>query len=145
MTTSSYESLSHSKWDCKYHLVFIPKGRKKDLYGKIRSFLKPIFHELASQRGSTILSGSMVQDHVHMLIKIPPKYAVADVVAQLKSQSASTLRKKFTWLARVYWKENIVWSPGYFASTVGADEATIKRYVEHQGLQDEGQQLTLLG
>src|SRR5580704_5677266 len=77
MTTPSYESLTHSKWDCKYHIVFIPKGRKKTLYGNVRKFLGPVFHELASQRGSTIVEGHMVQDHVHMLIKIAPKYSVA--------------------------------------------------------------------
>jgi len=80
MTTSSYESLSHSKWDGKYHVVFIPKGRKKALYGKIRKFLGPVLRELAGQRGSTIVEGHMVQDHVHMLIRIPPKYAVAEVI-----------------------------------------------------------------
>ena len=84
MTTSSYESLSHSKWDCKYHVVFIPKGRKKALYGKIRGFLGPVLRELAAQRGSTIIEGHMVQDHVHMLIRIPPKYAVAEVIGSIK-------------------------------------------------------------
>jgi len=79
MTTSSYESLSHSKWDCKYHLVFIPKGRRKVLYGKVRKFLAPVFHELSSQRGSKILEGHMLPNHVHMLIKIPPKYSVSEV------------------------------------------------------------------
>ena len=86
MTTSSYESLSHSKWDCKYHVVFIPKGRKKALYGKIRKFLGPVLRELAGQRGSTILEGHMVQDHVHMLIRIPPKYAVAEVIGVYQGQ-----------------------------------------------------------
>ncbi len=84
------------------------------------------------------------QDHLHMVLLIPPKYSVSSVVAQLKSQSASSLRKKFTWLAKVYWKENIVWSPGYFSSTIGADEEIIKHYVEHQGHQDSGQQQVLL-
>src|SRR5437867_4240546 len=88
MTTSSYESLSHSKWDCKYHVVFIPKGRKKALYGKIRGFLGPVLRELAGQRGSTIVEGHMVQDHVHMLIRIPPKYAVAEVIGYIKGKSA---------------------------------------------------------
>jgi len=87
-TTSSYESLAHSKWDCKYHIVFLPKGRKKVLNGKIRKFLGPVFHELAAQRNSTIIEGHMVQDHVHMLIKIPPKYSVAEVVGYLKGKSA---------------------------------------------------------
>ena len=72
MTTSSYESLSHAKWDGKYHVVFIPQGRKQALYGKIRGVLGPVLRELAGQRGSTIVAGHMVQDHVHRLIRIPP-------------------------------------------------------------------------
>lgn len=87
MTTSSYESLSHSKWDCKYHLVFVPKNRKKVLYGKIRKYLGSVFHELAGQRGSRIINGNMVQDHVHMLIKISPKYSVAEVVGYIKGKA----------------------------------------------------------
>ncbi len=74
-----------------------------------------------------------------MVMVIPPKYAIADVMGQLKSQSSSIMRKKFDWLDKVYWKENIVWSPGYFVSSVGVDEQTIKRYVEYQGQQDSGQ------
>lgn len=79
------------------------------------------------------------QDHLHMVMVIPPKYAIASVMGALKSQSASTLRADFPWLQRVYWNENIVWSPGYFVSSVGADEQTIHNYVENQGKQDEGQ------
>lgn len=78
-------------------------------------------------------------DHVHLVMVIPPKYSIADVMGKLKSQSASELRKAFAWLSKVYWKENIVWSPGYFVSSVGVDEKTIKNYVEHQGHQDSGQ------
>jgi putative transposase len=84
MTTSSYESLSHSKWDCKYHLVFIPKCRKKELYGKIRKYLGPLFHELAAQRNCKILEGHMVQDHVHMLI---PEIVNVVVASTVKSHS----------------------------------------------------------
>ena len=84
MTTPSYESLTQSKWDCKYHIVFIPKGRKKALYGSVRKFLGPVFHELASERGSTIVEGHMVQDHVHMLIRIPPKYLFHPFLLQVK-------------------------------------------------------------
>jgi len=94
-TTSSYESLAHSKWDCKYHVIFIPKGRKKVLYGKIRQFLGPKFHELAGQRESKIIEGSMVQDHVHMLIKIPPKYSIAEVVGYMKGKSAIAVARQF--------------------------------------------------
>src|SRR5499433_4199401 len=94
MTTSSYESLSPSKWDGKYHVVFIPKGRKKALYGKSRSFLGPVLRELAGQRGSTILEGHMVQDHVHMRIRIPPKYAVAEVIGSIKGKSAIAVARQ---------------------------------------------------
>jgi putative transposase len=82
MPTSSYESLSHAKWDCKYHVVFILKGRKKALYGKIRCFLGPVLRALAGQRRSTILVEPMVQDHVHKLIWIPPTYAVASLASE---------------------------------------------------------------
>ncbi|MDR2781632.1 MAG: IS200/IS605 family transposase, partial [Holosporaceae bacterium] len=85
---TTYESLSHSKWDCKYHIVFVPQCRKKKLYGAVRKFLVTVFHELAFQRGSTIIKGNMVQDHVHMLISIPPKYSVADVIGYIKGKSA---------------------------------------------------------
>jgi len=79
------------------------------------------------------------RDHLHMVMVIPPKYSIASVMGQMKSQSAATLRKAFPWLKKVYWNENIVWSPGYFVSSVGIDEETIKHYVEHQENQDSGQ------
>jgi putative transposase len=79
------------------------------------------------------------KDHLHMVMSIPPKYSISSVMGKLKSQSASKLRKAFPWLTKVYWNENIVWSPGYFVSSVGVDEETVKRYVELQGRQDEGQ------
>ena len=79
------------------------------------------------------------RDHLNMMMVIPPKYCIANVMGRLKSQSASMLRKKFKWLGNVYWKENIVWSTGYFVSSVGIDASVIKRYVEHQGEQDSDQ------
>ena len=85
MALSSYESLSHSKWDCKFHVVFVPKYRKKVLYGQIRRFLGPLFHDLANHRSCKILEGHMVQDHVHMLIAIPPKYSVSEVIGYILS------------------------------------------------------------
>ena len=96
MTTSSYESLSHSRWDCKYHVVFILKGRKKALYSKIRKLLGPVLRELAGQRGSTILEGYMVQDRVHRRIWIPPKYAVAEVIGSIKGKSAMAVALQYT-------------------------------------------------
>lgn len=94
--------------------------------------------------GVTIEQIGSDNDHIHLVMEIPPKYAISSVMAELKSRSASQLRKKFPWLAKVYWKENIVWSPGYFVSSIGADEATIRHYVEYQGRQDGGQQALLL-
>ena len=93
--TESYESLSHSRWDCKYHVVFVTKYRKKVLYGKIRRYLGRVFHELANHRGCTIIEGHMVQDHVHMLIKIPPKYSVAEVVGYIKGKAAISIARQF--------------------------------------------------
>lgn len=131
MTTSSYESLAHSTWDCKYHLVFIPKGRKEELYGKIRQFLGSVFHELAAQRRSKILEGHMMRDHVHMLIKIPPKYAVAEVVGYIKGKSAIAVARQFCGRKRNFNGERF-WARGYAVSTVGFNEAQIRAYIKHQ-------------
>lgn len=131
MTTSSYESLSHSKWDCKYHIVFIPKCRKKELYGKIRKYLGPLFHELAGQRNCKILEGHMVQDHVHMLISIPPKYSVAEVVGYLKGKSAISVARQFSGRQRNFNGENL-WARGYAVSTVGFEEEKIRAYIKNQ-------------
>ena len=128
---SNYESLAHSKWDCKYHLVFIPKGRRKELYGKIRTFLKPVFHELAQQRESKIVEGHMVQDHVHMLICIPPKYAVSEVVGYLKGKSAIAVARKYSGRKRNFNGESF-WARGYSVSTVGYDQENIRTYIKNQ-------------
>ncbi len=129
--TTSYESLSHSKWDCKYHVVFIPKCRKKALYGKIRKFLGPVFHELALQRGSKILKGSMVQDHVHMLMTIPPKYSVAEVIGYIKGKSAIAVARQFSGRKQNFNGERF-WARGYAVSTVGFEEAQIRTYIKNQ-------------
>jgi putative transposase len=131
MTVSSYESLTHSKWDCKYHIVFIPKCRKKVLYGRVRRFLGPVFHELAAQRGSTILEGHMVQDHVHMLLKIPPKYSVAEIVGYIKGKSAIAVARQFGGRQRNFNGERL-WARGYAVSTVGFEEAQVKTYIKQQ-------------
>jgi len=131
MTTSSYESLSHSKWICKYHIVFIPKFRKKVLYGKIRKFLGPLFHELANQRNSRIEKGSMVQDHVHMLISIPPKYSVAEVIGYIKGKSAIAVARQFGGKQRNFNGERF-WARGYAVSTVGFEIDQIRSYIANQ-------------
>ena len=93
---NGFQSLIHSRWYCKYHVVFVPKGRKKSLYGKIREFLKKAFHELARQKGCQIVEGHMSGDHVHMCISIPPKYAVSEVIGYLKGKSAIAIARQFT-------------------------------------------------
>jgi putative transposase len=127
----SYESLSHSRWDCKFHIVFIPKGRKKVLYGKIRKFLGPVFHELARQKECEIVEGHMVQDHVHVLMKIPPKHSVAHVVGYIKGKSAIAVARQFGGRQRNFNGEKL-WARGYAVSTVGYEEAKIRQYVRDQ-------------
>ena len=131
MTSSTYESLSHSKWDCKYHLVFIPKYRKKVLYGQIRKFLGPVFRELARQRECEIIEGHMVKDHVHMLIKVPPKHSVASVVGYIKGKSAIAVSRQSGAKQRNFNGERF-WARGYAVSTVGFEEAKIKEYIRNQ-------------
>jgi putative transposase len=130
------ESLSHSKWECKYHVVFIPKCRRRTLYRALRKHLGEVFRRLASQKESRILEGHLMPDHVHMLISIPPKYAVSQVIGYIKGKSAIHL-------ARVYGekKRNFVgqhfWARGYFVSTVGRDETMIREYIRHQEQEDQ--------
>lgn len=128
------ESLSHSKWECKYHVVFIPKCRRRTLYEQLRRHLGEVFRKLAEHKESQILEGHLMPDHVHMLIAIPPKYAVSQVVGYIKGKSAIHL-------ARVYGerKRNFVgqhFSRGYFVSTVGRDEATVREYIRNQEQED---------
>ena len=131
-----FESLSHSRWECKYHVVFIPKCRRKRLYATLRRYLCEVFRQLAQQKESHVLEGHLMSDHVHMLIAIPPKYAVSQVVGYIKGKSAIHL-------ARVYGerKRNFVgqsfWARGYFVSTVGRDEAVVRRYIREQEKEDE--------
>ena len=127
----SYESLSHSKYDCKYHLVFVPKFRKKKLYGKIRAFLGPVFHELAQQKMCKILEGHMVQDHVHMLIQIPPKYTASEIVGYIKGKSAIAVARQFSGRKRSFNGEKF-WARGYAISTVGFEESQIRTYIKNQ-------------
>ena len=131
MTTSSFKSLSHSRWDCKYHVVFIPKCRKKALYGKIRKFLGPIFHELAGQRNSKVIEGHMVQDHVHIMISIPPKYSVAEVIGYMKGKSAIAVARQFGGRQRNFNGERL-WARGYAVSTVGFEAEKIRAYIKNQ-------------
>ena len=128
---ANFESLTHSKWDCKYHVVFIPKGRKKELYGKIREYLGPVFHELATQKDCKIIEGRLVGDHVHMLIRIPPKHAVSSVIGFIKGKSAIAVARQFGGRKRNFAGEKF-WARGYAVSTVGFNEAQIRQYIRNQ-------------
>jgi putative transposase len=130
-----YESLKHTRWDCKYHVVFIPKCRRKKLYGQLREHLGPVFHQLAQQRESRILEGHMVVDHVHMLISIPPKYQVAQVIGFIKGKSAIHIARTFGGRQRNFTGEHF-WARGYFVSTVGRDEKLIREYIQRQEKED---------
>ena len=131
-----YESLSHTTWDCKYHVVFIPKCRRKTLYLELRRHLGEVFRKLALQKEARIEEGHLMPDHVHMLLSIPPKYAVSQVVGFIKGKSAIHV-------ARVYGerKRNFVgqhfWARGFFVNTVGRDEEAIRAYIRNQEKEDQ--------
>ena len=131
-----YESLSHSKWECKYHVVFIPKCRRKTLYGHLRQYLGEVFRKLAEQKESRILEGHLMPDHVHMLISIPPKYAVAQVIGFIKGKSAIHLARVYGERKKNFVGENF-WARGYLVSTVGRDEKVIREYIRHQDAEDK--------
>ena len=127
----------YSTYRTEYHIVWIPKYRRRILNPGLRGYLRKLFPKiLRSLSGCELIEYNIQVDHIHMIMIILPKYSVSDIIGQLKAQSASNLRKKFTWLSKVYWKENIVWSPGYFVSTVGIDEESIIKYVQFQKSQD---------
>jgi putative transposase len=101
-----YQSLSHTKWNCKYHIVFIPKRRKKVIFGRLRKHLGQLFHELANQKGCEIVEGHLMSDHVHMCISIPPKYAVSNVVGFIKGKSAISIARQFMGKTKKFTGEN---------------------------------------
>jgi putative transposase len=129
------QSLAHTTWECKYHVVWIPKYRRKKLFVEIRRELGPVLRELARQKESEILEGNLLIDHVHMLIAIPPKYAVAQVIGYLKGKSAIHIARTFGGRQKNFTGEHF-WARGYYVSTVGLDEAVLRRYIEQQDAED---------
>ena len=139
-----YHSLNHTKWECKYHVVFIPKCRSKVLYGALRSHLGAVFRTLTQQKECQIEEGHLMPDDVHMMISIPPKYAVAQVVGYIKGKSAIHIARTFMDRKRNFVGQHF-WARGYFVSTVGRDEAVIREYIKHQEAEDRRiEQLRLL-
>ena len=135
------QRLSHSKWECKYHVVFIPKCRKKVLYGELRKHLGKVFRELARQKESEVEEGHLMPDHVHMLISIPPKYSVAQVVGYIKGKSAIHIARNFSGHRNV--RGHSFWARGYYVSTVGRAEEIIREYIRHQ--EEEDRRIDQLG
>ena len=135
-----WESLSHVRWECKYHVVFIPKYRKKVLYGQLKRRVGEILRSLAKQREVEILEGHVMPDHVHMCLTIPPKYSVAHVIGFLKGKSAVRIHR-LTGSQRVTGLH--FWARGYYVSTVGLDEEAVKKYIREQETVDRQMELNL--
>jgi putative transposase len=129
------ESLKHTVWDCKYHVVWIPKYRRKVVYKDLRRELGEVFRELAKQKESTVEEGHLQADHLHMLIKIPPKYSVAQVVGFIKGKSAIHIARVFMNRRKNFTGENF-WARGYYVSTAGKDEEVVRRYILQQETED---------
>ena len=131
-----YQRLNHTRWDCKYHVVFIPKRRKKAVYGAIRRHLGELFHELASQKECQIVAGHLCTDHIHMCLSVPPKYSVSNVIGYIKGKSAISIARNFGGKRRNFTGQNF-WARGYYVSTVGLDEEAVRQYIQHQEQEDE--------
>ncbi len=136
---TEYRSLCHTKWECKYHVVFIPKYRKKRIYGEIRRELGEVLRRLAEQRQSRVEEGHLMPDHVHMMLSIPPKYAVSQVIGYMKGKSAIHIAREFAGRKRNFVGQHF-WARGYYVSTVGRDEAVIREYIRQQEQEDRRQE-----
>ena len=130
------QSLSHTMWECKYHIVWIPKYRKKTIFGALRKHLGEIFRELARQKESKILEGHLMSDHVHILLSIPPKYSVSQVVGFIKGKSAIQIARNFQGRKKNFVGQHF-WARGYYVSTVGKDEDAVREYIQNQEHEDQ--------
>lgn len=130
------ESLAHSKWVCKYHIVFTPKYRRKMIYNELREDIKEIIKDLCKWKGIKIIEGHMMSDHVHLLLSIPPKYSISSVMGYLKGKSAMIIFERHANLRYKYGRRNF-WSTGYYVSTVGINELTVAKYIREQEKQDQ--------
>jgi putative transposase len=134
--SGTMKSLAHSRWDCKYHVVFIPKYRRKAIYGEVRQMLGEIFHDLARQKECRIIEGHLLADHVHMCLEIPPQHAVASVIGFLKGKSALAIARRVQEKERNFGGEHC-WARGYAVSTVGFELESVKKYIREQEKADK--------
>ena len=132
-----WQSLSHVRWECKYHAVIIPKYRRKVFYGRLRRRIGLILRELCRQRGIELLEGHAMPDHVHLCLSIPPKYSVANTIGFLKGKSAVRIHRELLHERRMTGLH--FWAAGYWVSTVGLDEARVRQYIRQQDEQDRRQ------
>jgi putative transposase len=132
---NEYKHLQHTLWECKYHVVFIPKYRRKVVFEALRKELGAVFRELARQKDCRIEAGHLRPDHVHMLLSMPPKYSVAAIVGYLKGKSAIHIARTYRGRSRNFLGESF-WARGYFVSTVGRDERKIREYIRNQEQED---------
>ena len=130
------QSLNHTKWECKYHVVFIPKCRRKVLYKELRPHLGKVFRALTEQKECRVEEGRLMPDHVHMLLSVPPKYAVSQVVGYIKGKSAIHLARTYGGSRRNFVGQRF-WAIGYFVSTVGRDETAVRAYIQNQEQEDK--------
>ena len=130
------DSLAHTKWMCKYHIVFAPKYRRKVIYNQLRKDIGEILKELCKYKGVEIIEGHMMPDHIHMLVSIPPKYSVSSLMGYLKGKSALMIFKRHANLKYKYGNRHF-WCEGYYVSTVGLNEETIRKYIEGQEQRDQ--------
>jgi putative transposase len=132
-----FESQSHVRWECKYHVVFIPKYRRKTMYGKLRSGIGKILRELCDQRGIELEEGHAMADHIHLLLKIPPKYSVSYTVGFLKGKIAVRIHRELLRERKMTGLH--FWATGDWVSTVGRDEGQVVRYIREQETHDRNQ------
>lgn len=128
-------SLSHTRWNCKYHIVFIPKYRRKEIYGKLRSDIGQILRQLCSYKGVEIIEAYAMLDHIHMLVRIPPKIAVSNFMGYLKGKSSLMIFERHANLKYKYGNRNF-WAKGFFVSTVGLDTKKVQEYIRDQEKED---------
>ena len=128
-------SLSHTRWDCKYHVVFAPKFRRKEIYGKIQTDLGKILRQLCDHKGVEIMEANACADHIHMLLKIPPKMSVSSFMGYLKGKSSLMIFERHANLKYKYGNRHF-WCKGYYVSTVGRNKEAIKKYIQDQLKED---------
>ena len=133
---NAYDNIKHTTYECKYHIIFIPKYRRKSLYINLRQYLGEIFRDLATQKECKIIEGHICIDHVHILISIPPKYSVSQIIGFIKGKSAIGIARNFIGVKRNFTGQSF-WAREYFVSTIGRDEEMIQEYIRKQEVEDE--------